>query len=87
MVPYKPKLVVSPRDAFYSMKRSVKLEEAEGEISGEMIMAYPPGIPAICPGERITKEVIEYIQALKREECQLQGPDDPYINYIKVLGQ
>jgi arginine decarboxylase len=87
MVPYKPKLVVSPREAYYSIKRSVKLEEAEGEISGEMIMAYPPGIPAICPGEKITREVIEYIQALKREECQLQGPDDPYINHIKVLGQ
>jgi arginine/lysine/ornithine decarboxylase len=78
-------MIVRPRDAFYSPKRSVKLEEAVGEISGEMIMAYPPGIPVICPGERITHEVVEYVQALKEEETQLQGTEDPFINYIKVL--
>lgn len=86
-VPYKPKLIVSPRDAYYSNKKSVRLEEAMGEISGEMIMAYPPGIPVICPGERITQEVIEYVQLLKLEKCQLQGTEDPYVDYVRVLGE
>lgn len=87
LVPFKPKMVVSPRDAYYSTKKSVRLEDAIGEISGEMIMAYPPGIPAVCPGERITKEVVEYVQTLKREHSQLQGTEDPYVNYIRVLGE
>ncbi|WP_157064843.1 aminotransferase class I/II-fold pyridoxal phosphate-dependent enzyme [Thermotalea metallivorans] len=81
-----PDIIVSPRDAYYSEKRVVKLEEAIGEISGESIMAYPPGIPVVTPGERISKEIVEYIQVLKEEESLLQGTEDPYVNYIKVLG-
>lgn len=85
--PIMPDLIVSPRDAYYSRKKVVRLEDAEGEISGEMVMAYPPGIPVVCPGERITAEIIDYIKALKNEKCQLQGTEDPYADYIKVLGQ
>ena len=58
-LPENQEMVVSPRFAFYSEKRVVPLEEAEGEISTEMLMAYPPGIPILCPGERITREVID----------------------------
>lgn len=81
-----PDIIVSPRDAYYSEKRTVKLEDAVGEISGESIMAYPPGIPVVTPGERISKEIIEYIKVLKEEESLLQGTEDPYVDYIKVLG-
>lgn len=85
-IPYKPEMIVSPRDAFYSPKRTVRLEEALGEIAGEMIMAYPPGIPVICLGEKITKDIVNYILLLKEEKCHLQGTSDPYVNYIRVLG-
>jgi len=87
LTPLKPKLVVSPRDAHYSPKKTVKLEDALGEISGEMIMAYPPGIPVICQGEKFSKEVIEYVNALKQEKTQLQGTEDPFVDYVKVLGE
>jgi len=87
LTPLKPKLVVSPRDAHYSPKKTVKLEDALGEISGEMIMAYPPGIPVICPGEKFSKEVIEYVNILKQEKTQLQGTEDPFVDYVKVLGE
>lgn len=85
-LPTRPKMIVSPRDAFYSTKKVVALEEAEGEIAGEMVMAYPPGIPVICMGEKITRDIIEYIQKLKAEKCQLQGAADPYVNMLRVLG-
>lgn len=84
-MPSTPELVVSPQEAFYSDTRSVPFVDAEDEICAEMIMAYPPGVPIICPGERITKEIIDYIQVLKNEHCHLQGPEDPMINQIKVL--
>lgn len=87
LLPCAPHVVISPREAYYSRKRSIRLEQAVGEISGEMIMAYPPGIPAVCPGERITQDVVDYVNILKEEECQLQGTEDPYVNYIKVLGE
>jgi arginine decarboxylase len=79
-------MIVTPRDAFYNAKKSVRLEDAAGEIAGEMIMAYPPGIPVICLGERITGDMIDYIKLLKDQRCQLQGTSDPKVDYIKVLG-
>jgi len=84
-LPQLPEQQVLPRQAFYGETHIVPLSEAEGEISAEMIMAYPPGIPIICPGERITKEVIEYIQLLHTENAELQGTQDPEVRNIKVL--
>ncbi len=86
IIPQTPKMIVSPRDAFYSPKKVVRLEQADGEIAGEMIMAYPPGIPVICMGEKITTEITEYIKVLKAEDCELQGAVDPYVDHIRVLG-
>lgn len=84
-IPHLPEHQVLPKDAFYGESNIMPLAEAEGEISAEMIMAYPPGIPIICPGERITKEIVEYIQLLHKEEAVLQGTQDPQVNNIKVL--
>ena len=64
----------------------MRLEDSAGEIAGEMVMAYPPGIPVICLGERITRDVIDYIMLLKQEKCELQGTYDPDVEYIRVLG-
>lgn len=86
IIPENPKMIVTPRDAFYSPKKVVRFEESEGEIAGEMIMAYPPGIPVICMGERITKDIIDYIKLLKSENCEIQGTADPFVEYIRVLG-
>ena len=86
IIPQNPKMIVSPRDAFYSSKKVVPLEQATGEIAGEMVMAYPPGIPVVCMGERITKDIIDYIKVLKGQKCELQGTSDPHVNCIRVLG-
>lgn len=85
-IPENPKMIVSPRDAFYSPKKAVALDASIGEIAGEMVMAYPPGIPVICMGERINNDIIEYIKVLKDENCELQGTADPHVDYIRVLG-
>jgi len=81
-----PEVIVSPRDAFYSRKRLVKFEESEGEISGESIMIYPPGIPIVTPGERISPDMIEYVNMVKKQKSSIQGTEDPEAEYIKVLG-
>lgn len=84
-VPAIPVAVVSPRNAYYGEARVVSLDEAEGLISTEMIMAYPPGIPIICPGERVTREIIDYVNILRNENAILQGTEDPEVKQIKVL--
>jgi arginine/lysine/ornithine decarboxylase len=83
---YNPEVIVSPRDAFYSHKRPKALNDCEGDVSAEFIMAYPPGIPIVTPGERISKEIIEYIQFLKSQNSMLTGTQDAYANNINVLG-
>jgi arginine decarboxylase len=85
-LPENLEMIVTPRDAFYNSKKTVRLEDSAGEIAGEMVMAYPPGIPVICLGERITRDVIDYIMLLKQEKCELQGTYDPDVDYIRVLG-
>jgi len=83
---HNPQVIVSPRDAFYSHKKQKKLQDCEGAVSAEFIMAYPPGIPIVTPGEMISKDVIEYIEFLKKQNSMLTGTQDPYVNYINVLG-
>jgi lysine decarboxylase len=63
-----PEMAILPGDAFYKTVREVPLLEAEGMISGGYLMPYPPGIPLVCPGERIPKETIGYLIDL--EECK-----------------
>lgn len=60
-----PEVVVSPQEAFYAQKKSVPLEESEGFVCSEFVMCYPPGIPILAPGERITKEILNYITYAK----------------------
>lgn len=81
-----PEVIVSPRDAFYSGKKRIPLVMAEGEISGESIMAYPPGIPIVSPGERIDRSIIEHILFLKRQKTVITGVEDAMADEINVLG-
>ena len=80
-----PKVEMSPHDAFYAQKRSVPIEKSEGFIAGEFVMCYPPGIPILAPGERITREVLEYVLYAKSKGCFMTGPADMKINRINVV--
>ncbi len=80
-----PTTALCPRDAFYREKESVKLEAAIGRISGESLMAYPPGIPIITPGELITEEIVSYVNFLKTQKTLLTDLEDENIEFIKVI--
>ena len=79
-----PKVVTSPQKAFYAEKIQLPLHETAMEVSGELVMCYPPGIPILTPGELITEEIIEYISYAKEKGCSLQGTQDPDCNMINV---
>jgi arginine/lysine/ornithine decarboxylase len=80
-----PELVLTPREAFYAKKKFVNLCNSLGMVSGESVMAYPPGIPIIVPGERINEEVIKYIKFLKKQHSMLAGTVDPDVDKIEIL--
>lgn len=84
-IPAVPKQVLIPRDAFYSKHVTVPLKESIGKISAEFLLAYPPGIPILCPGEIITDEIIEYVNDLKRAKLFVQGTEDSNVENIKVV--
>jgi arginine/lysine/ornithine decarboxylase len=80
-----PTVDASPQDAFYAEKVSLPIEETEGRVCSEFVMCYPPGIPILAPGERITPEILQYIAYAREKGCQLTGPEDPTIMRLNVL--
>ena len=81
-----PSVVMSPQEAFYAPKEEmIPLRETEGRICTEFVMSYPPGIPILAPGERITQEIIDYIMYAKEKGCSMTGPEDPKIERLNVI--
>lgn len=80
-----PEVVLPPQKAFYNKNRMVAIEESLGKISAEFVMAYPPGIPILAPGERITGEILSYIQYAKKKGCFLTGTQDLNIEKINIV--
>ena len=54
-------------------------------ICSEFVMCYPPGIPILAPGERITPEILSYIAYAKEKGCSLTGTQDIDLNTIHVI--
>ena len=80
-----PEVVCTPQEAFYADKRQIPIRETAGAICAELVMCYPPGIPILTPGERITGEIIEYILYAKEKGCSLQGTQDPSVQLLNVI--
>ncbi len=80
-----PIVDIKPKAAFYAAKRNMALKDSCGRISGEFVMAYPPGIPILAPGERITREILDYIDYSKEKGCLLTGTEDMTIERINVV--
>lgn len=80
-----PKVVMTPQDAFYSEKEMIPILDSVGRVSAEFVMAYPPGIPILAPGEKITDEVIRYISYAKEKGCLLTGTEDMHVDKINVV--
>ena len=82
-----PAVAVTPQYAFYAPKESLPLRETAGRICSEFVMCYPPGIPILAPGERVTEKIIEYIRYAKEKGCSMTGPEDAAIERLNVLKQ
>lgn len=80
-----PEVIYSPQRAFYAAKELVPIDETSGRVCGELVMCYPPGIPILTPGEKITDEIITYIKYAKEKGCSVQGTLDPRVEQLNVL--
>lgn len=84
-MPKIPLQAYSPREAFQARKKPILLKDSVNKVSGEFLLAYPPGIPVLCPGEIITQEIVDYIEYIKSIGLFVQGTEDPKIEYIRVI--
>ncbi len=80
-----PEVGGTPQEAFYAEKRSLPIEQSAGHICAENVMCYPPGIPMLAPGERITQDIFDYIRYMKEKGGSLTGPEDMNIEALNVL--
>ncbi len=77
--------VIAPRDAFFAAAQTVPIDQAINQISAELICPYPPGIPVLLPGERITVGAIAYLQTVMRSGGFISGCADPELQRIQVI--
>lgn len=77
--------VVKLREAWFSSSRQVKLEQAAGEVSAEWVAVFPPGIPALIPGEEISSEMVNYLVWIRDAGGCFQGSADARMNYLQVI--
>ncbi|MBQ0150047.1 MAG: aminotransferase class I/II-fold pyridoxal phosphate-dependent enzyme [Bacteroidales bacterium] len=81
-----PQVVLTPQEAFYAAKEEmIPIRETNGRVCTEFVMSYPPGIPILAPGERITQEIIDYILYAKEKGCSLTGPEDEKCERLNVI--
>lgn len=78
-------VAVAPRDAFLGASETVAVDDAIGRISCESIASYPPGVPALLPGERISAETVDYLRLLAESGARLHGASDPDFGTVTVL--
>jgi lysine decarboxylase len=76
---------VLPRDAFFGPSENVPVAEAVGRVATEMITPYPPGIPAVLPGERLTGPVLRYLRTGLDAGMNLPDATDSELQTIRVL--
>jgi arginine decarboxylase len=82
--PWSP-LAMTPREAFLGPQEVVPASEAAGRVAAESLAAYPPGIPNVLPGERLTAETLNYIQEALDHGGTLRGASDRRLRTVRVV--
>jgi lysine decarboxylase len=78
-------LELAPRDAFLGPQEVIPFERAEGRIAAESLAAYPPGVPNVLPGERLTGPTIAYIADSLDHGGLVRGASDRTLQTVRVV--
>ncbi len=78
--------VVSLREAYFAPAELVPAGDAAGRVSADALAAYPPGIPNVLPGERITAETLDFLRRTAAAPFgHVRGAADPELAQLRVL--
>jgi arginine decarboxylase len=78
-------LAMSPREAYLGAQEAVPAEQAVGRIAAESLATYPPGVPNVLPGERLTAETLAYIRATLEQGGSVRGASDRRLRTVRVV--
>ncbi|MEW6170397.1 MAG: arginine decarboxylase, partial [Candidatus Omnitrophota bacterium] len=83
---FSTEMVLSPRDAMFSYKhKHISLKNAPGHICAQVLTPYPPGVPVLMPGERISQEICDYLKELSDKKIRISGQEKDTLASIKVV--
>ena len=82
-----PETAMTPREAFFSARETVSAEDAAGRVAAEMVAPYPPGIPAIAPGEVVSRELVEALREAAAGGTRLAYCADPALATLQVVAR
>jgi lysine decarboxylase len=78
-------VVISPREAFFAPHVAVSADDAIGQVSAELVAPYPPGIPVLAPGERITSEAVDGLRQAMADGTQIRYAADCTLETFQVV--
>jgi lysine decarboxylase len=78
-------LAMTPREAYLGPQEVVPAEQAAGRIAAESLATYPPGIPNVLPGERLTAETLEYVRHALEQGGSVRGASDRLLRTVRVV--
>lgn len=80
----RPDQVCLPREAYFAATEDVPVEKAVGRVAAEMMTPYPPGIPTVLPGERLTEPPLRYLRSGIEAGMNVPDPADPTLRTVRV---
>lgn len=84
LIAHRAETVLTPREAFFADTETVSLARATDRIAAEAITPYPPGVPLVMPGERLTTDVITLLRALRGAGNPISA-SDPSLEVVTVV--
>src|SRR5690606_10257578 len=84
--PHAGEALMTPREAYFAPSELIAAEHAVGRVSADLLAAYPPGVPNVVPGERLTAEAIDFLHAVtRRPSGYVRGAADPAVTQLRVV--
>jgi len=76
---------MTPREAFFAERETVRWAEAAGRVCAEVVAPYPPGVPVLAPGERITTEALTALRRASDEGARIAYAADPTLATVLAV--
>lgn len=80
-----PVMETTPRAAFFAPHEVIPTDTAIGRTCAELVAPYPPGVPVLAPGERVTAAAVDALRAAMAHGTRVAYAADPTLATLRVL--